>query len=172
VSAEGGTSAAGADAGPPAPLDARRFFAGRWRGRGEIVPHGPARLVLARSEVALEGRGEWLGETVWRVHERFTVGGSRGFRFERRMFMEETAPGRVHATADDVPLGAELELDAGGFRFRRFRTWLPYRGVRFRMGCTSDTRVAVDGTLQAVIRLDWLRLPVATLRLEIHVARD
>jgi hypothetical protein len=153
----------------PSPLDARRFFAGRWQGQGELAPHGPARLVLARQPVRLEGRGEWLSEQVWRVHERFTLGS--GFDFERRMFMEQVAPGRVHATADDMPLGAEIELLPGGFRFRRFRSWLAYRGIRFRLGCASETRVDADGTMQAVIRLDFLRIPVATLRLAIRVER-
>jgi hypothetical protein len=153
----------------PSPLDARRFFAGRWQGQGELVPRGPARLVLACGPVQLEGRGEWLSETVWSVHERFTLGAD--FDFERRMFMQQTGPGRVHATADDMPLGAEIELDAGGFRFRRFRSWLVYRGVRFRLGCTSDTRVAEDGAMHATIHLDFWRIPVATLRLTIHVER-
>ena len=103
------------------------------------------------------------------MHERFTLGA--GFGFERRMFMEQTAPGRVHATADDMPLGAEVELDAGGFRFRRFRSWLVYRGVRFRLGCTSDTRVAADGVMRAAIHLDLYRIPVATLHLVIRVDR-
>jgi len=153
----------------PSPLDARRFFAGRWQGRGELVPHGPARLVLARGPVQLEGRGEWLSETVWLVHERFTLGA--GFGFERRMFMEQTGPGRAHATADDMPLGAELELGAAGFRFRRFRSWLVYRGLRLRLGCSSETRVTADGLMHATIRLDLWRLPVATLRLELHATR-
>jgi len=153
----------------PSPLDARRFFAGYWKGEGELVPHGPARLVLARAPVQLEGRGEWLSETVWCVHERFTLGA--GFGFERRMFMQQTGPGRVHATADDMPLGAEIELDAGGFRFRRFHSWLVYRGVRFRLGCTSDTRVEADGVMHAAIRLDLWRIPVATLRFTIRVER-
>lgn len=154
----------------PSPLDARRFFAGRWQGEGELAPHGPARLVLARQPVRLEGRGEWLTEQVWRVHERFALGS--GFGFERRMFMEQVAPGRVHATADDMPLGAEIELSEAGFRFRRFRSWLRYRGVRFRLGCTSETRVAPDGVMHAAIRLDFWQIPVATLRLAIRVERD
>jgi hypothetical protein len=153
----------------PSPLDARRFFAGRWQGQGELAPHGPARLVVARQPVRLEGRGEWLTERVWRVHERFTLGS--GFGFERDMWMEQVAPDRVHATADDIPLGAELELLPDGFRFRRFRSWLAYRGVRFRLGCASETRLAADGVLHARIRLDLWRIPVATLRLEIRVER-
>ena len=153
----------------PSPLDARRFFTGRWQGQGELAPQGPARLVLARGPVQLEGRSEWLSETVWRVHERFTLGAGAGF--ERHMWMEQTGPARVHATADDMPLGAEIELDAGGFRFRRFRSWLVYRGVRFRLGCTSETRVAADGVMHATIRLDFWRIPVATLRLTLRVVR-
>jgi hypothetical protein len=152
----------------PSPLDARRFFAGRWTGEGELLPRGPARLALRRAPVALEGRGEWLSESVWRVHERFTL---PGFAFERHMFMEQVAPGLVHASADDMPLGADVELDAGGFRFRRFRSWLPWRGVRLRLGCRSATRLASDGALHAEVRLDLWRLPVATLRLAIRVER-
>jgi hypothetical protein len=154
----------------PSPLDARRFFAGRWLGQGELLPRGPARLVLRRAAVALEGRGEWLSESVWRVHERFTLGG--GFAFERRMFMEEIAPGLVHASADDMPLGADVELAPDGFRFRRFRSWLSWRGLRFRLGCQSATRVAPDGVMHAEVRLDLCRLPVATLRLAIRPERS
>jgi hypothetical protein len=88
------------------------------------------------------------------------------------MFMEQVAPGRVHATADDMPLGAEIELSAEGFRFRRFRSWLAYRGVRFRLGCTSETRLAPDGVMHAAIRLDFWRIPVATLRLALRVERE
>jgi hypothetical protein len=153
----------------PSPRDARRFFSGRWRGQGELVPQGPARLALAPAPVRLEGSGEWLGETVWRVHERFALGAEPGF--ERHMFMEQVAPGRVHATADDMPLGAEIELGEQGFRFLRFRSWLPFRGLRFRLGCTSETRVGPDGVMHAEIRLDWLRIPVATVYLEIRVER-
>jgi hypothetical protein len=152
------------------PLDARRFFAGRWEGEGELLPHGPARLVLAREPVRLTGRGEWLAENVWRVHERFALGS--GFAFERHMWMEQTAPGRIHASADDIPLGAEVELQPGGFRFRRFRSWLSYGGVRFRLGCASEARLAADGVLHAEIRLDCLRIPVATLRLAIRIERE
>jgi hypothetical protein len=151
------------------PLDARRFFSGRWQGEGELLPHGPARLVLARQPVRLEGRGEWLSERVWRVHERFEL---PRFGFERRMFMEEVAPGRVHATADDIPLGAEVALAPDGFRFLRFRSWLRYRGVRLRLGCASESRLAPDGVLHARVRLDLWRVPVATLRLAIRIERE
>jgi hypothetical protein len=154
----------------PSPLDARRFFAGRWEGRGELLPHGPARLVLARRPVRLEGRGDWLSETVWRVHERFAL--DAGFAFERHMFMEQVAPDRVHATADDMPLGADIELAPDGFRFRRFRSWLVHRGVRFRLGCRSESRIGPDGLMHAEVRLDFLRIPVATLRLAIRVERE
>jgi hypothetical protein len=152
------------------PLDPRRFFAGRWQGQGELVPHGPARLVLARESVRLGGRGEWRSGRAWRVHERFSLGSGVGC--ERQRWREQVAPTRVHARADDIPLGADIELDEHGFRFGRFRSWLRYRGVRFRLGCTSDTRLVAGDRMDATIRLDFLRIPVATLRLEIRVERD
>ena len=153
----------------PSPLDARRFFAGRWSGEGTLVTHGPARLLLGRQSVKLEGTGEWLSDRVWRVHERFTL--VSGLEFERRMRMEEVAAGRVHASGDDLPLGAEIELSEDGFRFRRF-PWLGrYLGLRLRLGCASRARVGSDGVLHAAIQLDLLHLPVATLLLAIRIDR-
>ena len=115
----------------------------------------------------MDGDGEWLSERIWRVRERFAL--ESGLRFERCMFMEQLAPDRVHATADDIPLGADVELTPDGFRFRRFRSWLRYRGLRFRLGCTSEARLAADGALRATLRLDFLRVPVATLRLALRI---
>ena len=156
---------------PLSPLDARRFFAGRWEGQGELTPHGPARLVLAREAVRLEGRGEWLGERVWRVHERFALG-SR-FAFERHMWMEQVAPRTACTRRPTTSRSARRSSSReDGFRFRRFRSWLAYRGVRLRLGCASETRLAPDGVMHALIRLDFWRIPVATLRLAIHVERE
>jgi hypothetical protein len=153
----------------PSPLDARRFFVGRWRGEGTLWTRGPARLLIGYQGVTLEGTGEWLSERAWRVHERFTL--ASGLAFERHMQMEEVAAGRVHASGDDLPLGAEIELAEDGFRFRRF-PWLGgYRRLRLRFGCASDARLDADGVLHAVIQLDLFRLPVATLRLAIRIER-
>ncbi len=152
---------------PANPLDARRFFAGLWSGAGELLPHGPARLLLRREAVRLHGHGEWLSERVWRVRERFEM--ASGWAFERSMFMELVAPTRIHVTADDIPLGARVELSANGFRFLRFRSWLLYRGVRFRLGCASASSLGADGVLHARVTLDWWRLPVATLVLAIRI---
>lgn len=151
-----------------APIDPRRVFSGTWRGTGELIPHGPARLVLRREAVLLTGSGEWLTPTLWRVRERFEL--ASGWSFERRMFMELVAPDRVRATADDIPLGADVLLTSEGFRFLRFRSWLVYRGVRFRLGCESEAHEGADGVLRGSVRLDLLRIPVATLTLAI--ARD
>jgi hypothetical protein len=150
-----------------APLDPRELFSGTWRGEGELVPHGLARLVLRREGVRLSGGGEWLTPTLWRVRERFEM--ASGWSFERRMFMELVAPGRVRATADDIPLGADVTLLADGFRFERFRSWLVYRGVRFRLGCQSEARRGADGTLRGAVKLDLLHIPAATLALSIRV---
>ena len=151
-----------------APIDPRRMFGGTWRGTGELIPHGLARLVLRREAVRLTGSGDWLTPTLWRVRERFEL--ASGWSFERRMYMELVAPDRARATADDIPLGADVLLTSDGFRFLRFRSWLVYRGVRFRLGCTSEAREGANGVLRGCVRLDFLRMPAATLTLAI--ARD
>lgn len=156
--------------GARAAIDPRELFSGTWRGDGELVPHLLARLVLRREAVRVTGSGEWLSESVWRVRERFEM--ASGWAFERRMFMELVAPDRVRATADDIPLGADVVLTRDGFRFERFRSWLAYGGVRFRLGCASSAALGADGVLRGEVRLDWLRLPVATLSLAIRVERE
>lgn len=148
-------------------LDPRRVFSGTWRGTGELVPRGPARLVLRREAVRITGTGEWLSERVWIVREKFEM--ASGWEFERRMFMELVAPNRVRATADDIPLGANVVLTADGFRFERFRSWLAYRGVRFRLGCSSEAVMGADSVLRGSVRLDLLRVPMAEMRIEIRV---
>jgi hypothetical protein len=148
-------------------IDPRRLFSGTWRGEGELVPHGLARLVLRRDAVRVVGTGEWLSDSIWCVHERFEM--ASGWAFERRMFMELVAPDRARATADDMPLGADVRLTADGFRFERFRSWLVYRGVRFRLGCSSEAVLGADGVLSGEVRLDLLRMPVVRMRLAIRV---
>jgi hypothetical protein len=158
-----------ATSGVPA-IDPRRLFSGIWRGHGELIPRGPARLALRREPVQITGSGEWLSASLWLVRERFEM--ASGWSFERRMFMELVAPARVRATADDIPLGADVTLTPDGFRFERFRSWLPYRGVRFRLGCTSHARLDAAGVLEGEVELDLLRVPVATLRLSMRIESD
>ncbi|MBM4382625.1 MAG: hypothetical protein FJ091_04575 [Deltaproteobacteria bacterium] len=148
-------------------MDPRALFSGTWRGAGELIPHGLARLVLKREAVAITGTGEWLSGAIWIVRERFEMGS--GWSFERRMFMELVAPDRVRATADDIPLGANVTLTSAGFRFERFRSWLVYRGVRFRMSCESEARLDPSGALVGEVRLFFLWVPAATMRLSIRV---
>jgi hypothetical protein len=150
-------------------VDPRQLFSGTWRGEGELLPHGPARLVMRRDAVRITGTGEWLSDRIWLVRETFAM--ASGWSFERRMFMEWVAPDLVRATADDIPLGASVRLTADGFRFERFRSWLAYRGVRFRMGCRSEAVLGADGVLRGVVRLDLHRVPVGTLRLSIRIER-
>jgi hypothetical protein len=148
-------------------VDPRRLFSGTWRGEGELMPLHLARLVLRREPVRVTGTGEWLSDTIWLVRERFEM--ASGWAFERRMFMELVAPDRVRATADDMPLGADVVLTRDGFRFERFRSWLVYGGVRFRLGCRSEAVLDADVVLRGQVELDLLRVPVARMRLAIRV---
>jgi hypothetical protein len=148
-------------------VDPRALFSGTWRGMGELIPRGLARLVLRREALRITGTGEWLSDRIWIVREKFEM--ASGWGHERRMFMELVAPNRVRATADDMPLGADVTLTADGFRFERFRSWLSVGGVRFRLGCSSEAVLGAGGVLRGVVRLDLLWVPVAEMRLEIRV---
>lgn len=148
------------------PLSPRTFFTGSWEGDGELMPRGPARLLMRAESVRMRGRGEWLSERIWLVRERFEM--ASGWHFERRMFLEQIAADRLHVTADDMPLGAQVALRPDGFRFEPFRTWLPFRGARFRMRCSSDAHVEPDGAIAGRLALRWLGLPVAELRLRMQ----
>jgi hypothetical protein len=151
-----------------APLvDPRALFSGVWRGDGELIPRGPARLVVRRESLRVTGTGEWLSDRIWLVRERFEM--ASGWHLERRMFMEWVAPDRVRATADDMPLGADVVLTRDGFRFLPFRSWLLFRGVRFRLRAQSDAARGPDGVLRGVVRLRFFGLPVAEMRLAMRV---
>ena len=158
---------AGVETSSAATVDPRRLFSGTWRGEGELIPHGLARLALRRERVSILGTGEWLSDSRWIVSERFEM--ASGWAFERRMTMELVAPRHVRAHADDMPLGADVVLTEDGFRFERFRSRLPYRGARFRLGCTSAARLDASGVLNGEVKLDILRIPLVTLTLAIRV---
>ena len=56
-----------------------------------------------------------------------------------------------------------------GFRFLRFRSWLPFRGVRFHLRAESDAVRGPDGVVRGVVRLRFLGLPVAEMRLAMRI---
>lgn len=145
------------------PLQPREFFRGVWAGEGEFIPHKLLRWFVAREHLRLRSEAVWLSETTWVVRDRFEF--SSGRVVERKMFAELTAPDRIHVTADDMPLGANVLLFADGFRFTPYRVLAPHRGRVYRLRCQDECHLDSEGFVHDTIKMYFWGLPVATMRL-------
>ena len=152
------------------PLQPRDFFSGTWQGEGELLPHALLRWSQRRDTIRFSSSTEWLSDTVWIVRDRMEYGS--GEAIDRTMFAQLVAPDRIHVTADDMPLGADIELHERGFRFTPYLAWIEYRGRRFRLKCFDDNVLDDEGMIHDTVRLYWYGLPVATIRIHIRVERD
>jgi hypothetical protein len=147
--------------GPLVPVRPRDFFGRAWTGRGELVfwPGWPwrPRGFEFRREVT------WVSDEVWLARD--TVRFDDGEVESHEMVARLAEPGRVHVMGDDVPGGADLLLEEGGYRMAPYRFSVPVGPLRFGLRPRDDVRPAdPDGTLEWTIRFTWLGLPVARLR--------
>ena len=111
----------------------------------------------------------WFSDVVWVVKERFEF--SSGDMIVRKMFVEIVGPDRLHVTADDMPLGADIILHEKGFRFTPYYIWSYYRGRRWRLKCIDENLIDESGTIHDTIKMFFFGFPVATMRLAVTVDR-
>ena len=147
------------------PLQPREFFSGTWKGEGQLSPHPLLRWLIAKERVRVSSRSSWLSETTWVVKESFEF--SSGSMIARTMLVEIVGPDRLHVTADDMPLGADIILHEKGFRFTPYYIWGLYKGRRWRLRCTDENLIDEDGAIQDTIKMFYFGLPVATMRLTV-----
>ncbi len=145
------------------PLQPREFFRGVWSGQGELVPHPLLRWFARRESIRFSSEAIWLSETVWMVKDHFEF--SSGRVLGRKMFAELTAPDRIHLTADDMPLGADILLYEKGFRFTPYFILVSYLGRVFRLRCLDECAMDANGFIHDTIRMYFWTFPVATMRL-------
>jgi hypothetical protein len=147
------------------PLQPHEFFRGVWRGEGELLPHSLLRAFLPRQPFRFSSTVTWLSETIWLVEDRFEFSSGRTLR--RKMFAELVAPDRVHVTADDMPMGADVELFERGFRFIPYYTLGAHRdgGRLYRLRCFDECRLDDQGFLHDTIEMYYWGFPVATMRI-------
>jgi hypothetical protein len=81
------------------------------------------------------------------------------------MFAELVAPDRVHVTADDMPLGADILLFADGFQFTPYLVLATYKGRTFRVRCKDNCRVDANGYIWDEINIYFCGLAVARMEL-------
>ena len=147
------------------PLQPREFFRGLWTGDGELVPHPLLRWLVPRQPFHFTSETAWLSETTWVVRDRMEFASGR--LIERRMFAELVAPDRIHVTADDMPLGADILLHAGGFRFTPYYILGACRdgGRLYRLRCLDECRLDDEGFIHDTITMYYWGMRVATMRI-------
>ncbi|HEX8075786.1 MAG TPA: DUF998 domain-containing protein [Thermoleophilaceae bacterium] len=145
------------------PLRPRDFFAQSWRGEGELLlwPYSLWRRAGNRFEARREAT--WISDRVWRVDDvsRFADG-----REQRRLtFAELVDDDRVRLTAGDLPDGAELVIEDGGYRMVPFRMDFPVGPLKVPMRVHDISHVEGDGTLVNAFEARALitGLPIARL---------
>lgn len=147
------------------PLQPREFFRDRWAGEGEFLPHPLLRWLVPRQRLRLVSDPTWLSDTVWLVKDRFEF--SSGRVLERKMFCELVAADRIHCTADDMPLGADILLHERGFRFTPYYALGAHRhgGHTYRLRCLDECRLDDCGSLHDTIDMYYCGFRVATMRI-------
>jgi hypothetical protein len=148
-------------AGMVTPLQPKEFFRGLWKGEGELVPHPLLRWLVPRERFRFSSEAVWLSDTVWLAKDRFEFASGR--ILERKMFAELLAPNRVHVTADDMSLGADILLRETGFHFTPYYALASHRGRVYRLHCFDDCRLDGQGLVHDRIRMYFWGFPVAQM---------
>ena len=79
------------------------------------------------------------------------------------MFAELVAPNRIHVTADDMPLGADIMLCEAGFHFTPYYILAPHRGRVYRLRCFDECRLDGRGFLHDTIKMYFCGFPVGQM---------
>ena len=148
----------------PVPLAPRDFFGSAWSGEGEIVlrplflwRRRPVRVQVTRTPTPLSDES-WVFEDRLEVEDRWTQ--------TSRAFCRLTAPDRVEVIARQLPEGARVALDEGGYRIWPFQVLVPLGPIALVLDSSESSRVEPDGTLVQEFeqRLFGLLLSRATFR--------
>ena len=137
------------------PLRPLEFFAPVWSGEGEFVPRLPARR---RRRFRFRSETEFLSDTDWLVHD--TTEFDDGETSTRTMHARLVGHDRIVLAADDMPRGAELQLEERGFRFRPYVLRVPFRGLRLRVRCDDHCWLDERGLLHDEIEMRFMGVRV------------
>ena len=148
------------------PLQPNKFFSGTWNGQGELLPHPLIRWLAPKEHIQFSSQPIWLSDMVWMVKESFQF--SSGSTISRTMFVEIVAPDRLHVTADDMPMGADIMLRENGFQFTPYYVWATHRGRQWQLKCFDENVIDEQGTIHDTIRMHFLGVQVATMHLTVN----
>jgi hypothetical protein len=151
------------------PLEPEKFFMGVWTGKGQFRPRSLLRLFVPDQSVEYEGRTTWLTDSLWMATERFAL--SHAGSSSRITFIRILEPGRLHMTSDDVPGGADILLDAKGFRFTPYLFRSPVGRGHMVVRCLDEARLDERGILHDTIRMYYAGMHLATMAMAIEIDR-
>jgi hypothetical protein len=160
---------------PPAgqliPMRPREFFASSWTGETELVlrPLFLGRLFRQIGEASRTAT--WISDEVWRIDDETRFPGVRTER--RHMYAEFVSDEHVHLTGGDLPDGADVWLEQGGFRLPEWRMAWPIGPLPVLVRCRDRSFFEQDGMFVNVIdvRTAVLSIPVAQVTFRVR-ARD
>jgi hypothetical protein len=148
------------------PMRARDFFHGSWDARGELVMKPEWVWRRLAQPVHIRRRSVPVGDEIWKVEDVTELGDGRVM--VRRYYCELVGEDRVHVTGDDLPDGAELQLEEGGYRIAPYRVAVPVGPARFTVLCRDSATALPDGGVKDTIEMSWLRIPVAPLSADVQ----
>src|SRR3954471_19005973 len=147
--------------GPLVPMRPRDFLARRWSGVGrlEVWPWFLGRRLAGTAPVTREA--VWLSERIWRFDDALHYADGRVQR--RQTYCEFVSEDHVRLTAADLPDGADVWFEEGGYRFSEFRMAFPIGPVAVRIQVRDVSYVEPDGTFANVFeaRAPIVGLPLA-----------
>jgi hypothetical protein len=150
------------------PAEAEAYFEGTWTGDGEIVGRGLLRWLMPREPFRLDVKMERLSDSIWVFRDHLVF--ARGGEIRRTQFMERVGVGRYRATADDMPLGADVVVDGRRYRYEPYRSWMRLRGRMVRVRAREDGSLLEDGSIEGVILVWWHGIPLSRTPLRLRRA--
>src|SRR5262245_18915214 len=87
-----------------------------------------------------------------------------GGEIRRTQFMERVGVGRYRATADDMPLGADVVVEDRRHRYETYRSWTRFRGWMVRVRAREDGVLLEGGSIEGVILVWWHGIPLSRTR--------
>jgi hypothetical protein len=149
------------------PLRPRDFFATEWTGDGRVVlrPFFLGRLFPQR--VTAHRRSVWLSDSLFRLEDEAGFGDGRSQR--RETYCEFVADDHVRLTAGDMPDGADVWIEDGGYRTVPFRLAFPLGPLPLPLRCHDISHVEDDGTLVNEFDVRTVGLPVPVARVSFRV---
>ena len=150
------------------PAEVESYFEGSWTGEGEIVGRGILRWLMPREPFRLDVKMVRLADSIWVFRDHLVF--ERGGEIRRTQFMERVGDGRYRATADDMPLGADVEVTDRRYRYLPYRSWMRFRGRMMRVRAREEGWLREDGSIDGVILVSWHGIPLSRTPLRLRRA--